>query len=138
MPCLFNTNLAFMRGGTKRWIGKGASRQKPRSPRTEIIYFSCPSFCFVAFVSTVLSFCVRRHVFVYREFACRALYIINRDERTNVSRERLAYPKIIDHTNSREDTWPDLPQYLVISGDLPGTRCHLNPRSKEFRGLVRV
>lgn len=52
----------------------------------------------------------------------RALYITNRNERTNVSRERLAYSKIIDHTNSREDTWPDLPQYLVISDDLPGAR----------------
>lgn len=42
MPCLFNTNLAFRRGGKERERKKGwtgAARQKRIYPRTGIIFF---------------------------------------------------------------------------------------------------
>lgn len=115
MSCLFNTNLAFMRGGKKKKVDVG-SKTKARTRGWEL-YFLYPSSCIIAFVSTVLASCFVLP-WIRLSIACRALYITNRDERTNVqwvSRERLAYPKIIDHTNSREDTWPDLPRYLVLS-----------------------
>lgn len=38
MPCLFNTNLAFMKVGKKKRVD-GGSKTKARSPRTGIIFF---------------------------------------------------------------------------------------------------
>lgn len=58
VSCLFNTNLAFMKRGKKRWTG--AARQKHVSEDGNYI-FSC-LYCFVAFAFTVL---LRGCIFVY-------------------------------------------------------------------------
>lgn len=93
----------------------GAARQK-HLPRTGIIlYFSYLPFCFVAFVSTILASRIySAYPFIINSLVARCTSQIGIRKRT-YNAQRLAYPKIIDHMNSREDTWSDLPQYLVLS-----------------------
>lgn len=65
VPCLFNTNLAFMKRSKKK--GGRGQQDKNTYPRTEIIFFV--STALSSF--TVLAFCFEDTSSFYCEFACR-------------------------------------------------------------------
>lgn len=128
----FNTNLAFVKGRKKAEAEEESdSDARDKSACTWLrnyYYFSHPSLlprrlrilCSTSFAlianypypPQMLVNCVRREYILSSLSSPSpfALYAANR--------QRLAYPKIIDHRNSRGDTWPDLHRYHLISGDL--------------------
>jgi len=112
MSCLFNTNLAFMRVGRKK--DRRGQQDKSTYREQELYYiFSYLSFCFIACVS-IISTSRIYGAFNINSLVVRCTSQIGIRKRT-YNAQRLAYPKIIDHINSREDTWSDLPQYLILS-----------------------
>lgn len=78
---------------------------------------SYPLFCVVRLDSESLSAANARQLRSKRIYSFLSLFL-SPFALYAANRQRLAYPKIIDHTNSRGDTWPDLHRYHLISGDL--------------------
>lgn len=125
VPCLFNTNLAFMRK-KKRWTE--AARQKHVSEDGNYIFrvhppalrrfrFRCPGACFED------ASCLLR---IRMSIVCRALRITNRDK-INECTMRIAWKiNISENHRSYEFTRGHLagPPSVscLISGDLPGAR----------------
>lgn len=124
VPCLFNTNLAFMREGKKKV--DGGSKTKPRIRGWEL-YFSCPSSCALFPLFWRLASQTRLRLLGIRmSIVCRALYVTNWDKINERIMRTARKINISENHRSYEFTRGHLARppsvSCLISGDLFGAR----------------